>query len=200
MANALSRLLVRVSAPATEPLTLAETKLYLRVDHASEDALISDLIVAARMMAENHLRRSLVNQSWKVAYDDYLPAEVTLPMGPVASITSVTMYGRDGSSQPIGSEVYYLNAAKNILRMDSPLYVVSPGHGARVEVVYATGYGNAAAVPKPIKQGMLAHIAQLYDNRGIPLADPGAGGWESSAMAMPQLTRHLYLAYREIGL
>src|SRR5688572_29997630 len=82
-----NRLLTRVSAPASEPLTLAEAKLYLRVDHTNEDALIGDMIVAARMTAESWLKRSLISQAWKLSYDDGIPDIVWLPMGPVSSIT-----------------------------------------------------------------------------------------------------------------
>ena len=34
--------------PATEPITVAEVKLYLRVDTDADDALISAMITAAR--------------------------------------------------------------------------------------------------------------------------------------------------------
>ncbi|MBY0407045.1 MAG: head-tail connector protein, partial [Rickettsiales bacterium] len=54
-----SRLLERATAPVAEPLTLAETKLYLRVSGGDEDALIGDMIASARIMAEQWLRRSL---------------------------------------------------------------------------------------------------------------------------------------------
>ncbi len=152
------RLLTRVTAPASEPVTLAEAKLYLRVDGASEDALISDLIVSARMAAEDFLRRSLITQTWKLVFNDYAD-DVALPMPPVVSVVSVVIRGRDDSTQTFNVGNYYLNAAKNKLVFDTtPI-------GFAVEITYNTGYGAAAAVPASIKYGILAHIAASYDDR-----------------------------------
>jgi uncharacterized phiE125 gp8 family phage protein len=179
MTRVRNRLLVRTAAPASEPLTLTETKLYLRVDHASDDALITDLIVSARTTAEEWLKASLITQSWKLAFDDHADEVIELPMGPAASIISVTAVDRDGSTQTIASGLYSLNAAKNQLMLDSPLF------GFRIEIVYAAGYGDASAVPKPIKYGMLKHIAEMYDHRG----------GESS---IPEQAVRLYLPFREV--
>lgn len=156
-----SHLLTRTVAPATEPVTLAEAKLYLRVDSSNEDALISDLIVAARMSAESYLKSSLITQSWKLVYNDYVDGRLALPMPPVASITSVTIVARNGSSQVFSSNNYYLNAAKTKLVFDTPAI------GFAIEILYSAGYGNAAQVPQPIKYGILAHIAAMYDERGL---------------------------------
>ena len=60
---------VLVTAPAAEPLTLAEAKLHLRVDDTADDALIGALITAARQHAEHDTRRALVTQTWKLALD-----------------------------------------------------------------------------------------------------------------------------------
>lgn len=155
-----NRLLVRITPPVSEPLSLAQAKLYLRVDHSADDTLISDLITAARGGAETWLRRSLMTQSWKLAYDDYIPEMVMLPMGPVNDITSISAIDRDGTTSVVDDALYYLNAAKDTLVLDSDVF------SHRVEIVYSAGYGDASDVPPAITQGLLAHIAAMYDARG----------------------------------
>lgn len=48
----LHRGLVRIVAPAAEPLTLSETKDFLRVPHDDDDSRIADMIITARTLAE----------------------------------------------------------------------------------------------------------------------------------------------------
>ena len=183
MSNNRERRLERITAPASEPVTLAEAKLYLRVDGTSEDSLISDLIVAARMSAETWLKLSLITQSWKLVYNDYLDDEVVLPMPPVTSVSSVVVTNRDATTQVILATNYYLNAAKRKLLFDN--YV----SGFSIEINYNTGYGAAAQIPQPIKYGILAHIAALYDERGLI-------GQEN----LPPQVSALYSPYREVML
>jgi len=178
-----NRLLSRIGAPDSEPLTLDETKLYLRIDNTNEDTLISNLITAARITAENWLRRSLITQTWKIAFDDGIPESIWLPMGPVTAVTSVTVVNIDGSSQLMDPSSYWLNAAKNALVMFGALI------GFRIEITYTAGYGDATAVPQPIKLGMLSHISALYDNRG-----------ENGDVVLPEQAVGLYRPFREVRL
>ena len=178
------RMLSRVLAPASEPLTLKETKLYLRLDTSHEDALISDLIVAARMQAEQYLRRSLITQSWQVEYDMKGEVYFPLPLGPVQSITSVSSIDGNGDSQILSASTYALTVAKDAIQF---LMFTS---ASRIEVIYVAGYGDATAVPRPIKLGMLAHIAAMYDVRGD---NADSGGF-------PAQTVGFYAPYREVGL
>src|SRR5579884_3684274 len=67
-----SRLLVRTAEPASEPVALADAKNYLRVDITNDDTLVTGLITAARAHAEEFMRRSLITQTWKLAYDGCL--------------------------------------------------------------------------------------------------------------------------------
>jgi len=183
MTDTRNRLLMRIVAPGSEPLLLEEAKLYLRVTHDDEDVLINDLIVAARMTAEQWLKRSLITQSWKVAYDDYVPECVQLPMGPVNSITSVTIVNRDTTTQTVNSSLYNLNAAQDSIAFQSSII------GFRVEIVYAAGYGTAGSIPQPLKLGMLAHIASMFDYRG-----------EADGSALPAQSIALYAPYRGVAL
>lgn len=181
MSNNRSRLLTRVTAPASEPITLAEAKLYLRVDSNSEDSLITDLIVAARMSAEAWLKSSLITQSWKLVYNDYLDDAVALPMSPIVNIASVVVVNRDATTQTISASNYYLNAAKNMLLFDN--YV----SGFSIEITYNTGYGTASQIPYPIKYGILAHIAAMYDERGL-----------MGQVNLPPQVSALYSPFREV--
>lgn len=55
-----------IAAPAIEPITLAEAKLFLRIEHDDEDTAIAALIAAARQhveMATRRARRSLSRNS-----------------------------------------------------------------------------------------------------------------------------------------
>lgn len=147
--------------PAEEPLTLAEVKLFLRVDGTTEDNFITSLIRAARGAAEHYTKRSFITQGWTMAYDDYAPEYVRLQKGPVQSISSVKIIARDGDETVVSSTTYSLNAGKQLLNFDAtPI-------GHRVEINYTAGYGDAADVPADLLQGMLEHIAEMHDKRGV---------------------------------
>lgn len=169
------------TAPAAEPLTLAEAKLYARVDGSDDDALITQMIVAARDAAQMFLGKSLVTQSWLIAYNDAAPDEVPLPYGPVTSITSVSSISRTGVITPVNAAIYYINAARDTLLFDSQ----ATGH--RIEIVYSAGYGDATQVPAAIKQGLLAHVAAMVDAR-------------ETLAAIPAGAVQAYRMYREVAL
>src|SRR2546430_104439 len=52
-----------IAPPASELLTLAEVKRWLRVDYDDEDELISDLIIDAREYGERICNRSFATQT-----------------------------------------------------------------------------------------------------------------------------------------
>lgn len=171
----------RTVTPASEPLTLAEAKLYLKVEHHEEDSLIEGMITAVRQAAEEYLRKSLITQGWTLTYEDYAPSVTPLPRGPVASITHVKIRDRLGNVATVSGNYYHLNAARTALHFNSVVL------GNEVEIAYTAGYGGAGDVPQPIRQGMLRHLAALYDNR--------TGG-----VSLPSGTTALYAPYCEMRL
>lgn len=173
--------LALTTPPASEPVTLAETKLFLRVDGTEEDVLLGNLIATVRMAAEQYVKRSLITQTWTLTYDDYAPAETRLLMGPVQAVNSVTRIARDGSTTTVDDVTYYLSASREILLFDATPF------GHRVAIEYDAGYGAASEVPSPIKQGMLAHMAAMYHQRAL-------------SQEIPEASKALYAPYRVVML
>jgi len=160
--------LIRIAAPASEPLTLAEAKLHCRVDGNDDDALITALIVAAREQAEHETGRALITQTWELVHDQF-PEACVLRKAPIQSVTSVKYLDDATGAQQT------LDPADYLLDKDSePGYVV-PAYGKAwpatwpvpnaVRVRYVCGYGLAAAVPVAIKQWMLLAIGTMYAQR-----------------------------------
>lgn len=75
----------------TAPVTLAEAKLFLRVEHAAEDGLIQTLIDAARTRVEGDVGLSLTSTSpaplrlaiLMLCLRAYERGEREMPIGPV---------------------------------------------------------------------------------------------------------------------
>lgn len=61
-----------ITPPAVEPVSLAEAKQHCRVDFPDDDAVITGMILAARLFCEKELRRTFVTQTWET-YLDYWP-------------------------------------------------------------------------------------------------------------------------------
>lgn len=174
--------LARIVAPIIEPLTLAETKLYLRVDGSAEDTLITDLISVAREHAESYLKRSLLTQTWRMVLEDYAPEALRLPMVPLQEISEIRLVAQDGTSSVFSDTLYTIDAVNEGIR-----FLTTP-YSSSIEIDYVAGFENAADIPKAIRYGLLSHIAYLFDNRG-----------ETSA-ALPQDSILLYQPHREVML
>lgn len=168
------------TAPASEPLDLTEVKNFLKVDSTADDSLLTNLIIVVRDSAEKYMGCSLITQSWKLSYDKYIPSEIRLPMSPVQSITSVTAFSIDNDSTVISSSSYYLSAGNISLIFEANII------SHRIEIIYVTGYGDDASdVPYSIKQGMLHHIAAIYEGR-------------TGANNIPNQSMHFYAPYKNI--
>jgi uncharacterized phiE125 gp8 family phage protein len=158
------------TAPAVEPLSLTEAKLYLKVDHTDEDTLITALVKAAREVAEHYTRRSFITTVWDASFDDFPSGSIDyfqLYGGPVASITSITYYNSAGTLVTLSSSVYLLDTGSD--RVSLALNQSWPATDERlggVVIRYSAGYGStSASVPETIRTAMLLILGHLYENR-----------------------------------
>lgn len=148
--------------PTIEPVSLEEVKTYLRIDGESENSLITSMIKAAREAAEKYMRISINNQKWKLSFDESTPEEAALPYGPVNAVDSVKVFDDSETETTFSTNNYYLSAGNS-----SIIFKQIPS-GRRVEVIYSTGIAaDAASVPVLIKQGILTHIALMFERNSI---------------------------------
>lgn len=162
--------LVQVTAPASEPITLAEAKLHLREDGTAQNDLITAHIIAARQLAENDTGRSFVSQQWRLTMDDF-PRDgspIRLERPPLVSVQSITYVDSTGVTQTLAASEYVVDVStlygEVVLAYGAAWPNVRAGRGA-VTVNYTAGYGAAAAVPEAIKAAIKLMVADLYENR-----------------------------------
>src|SRR5574343_313593 len=96
-----------ITAPAVEPMTITEAKLYLKVDTTADDNLITELIKAVRIDVEKILGYKLINQTWDYFADDFTDP-IILPLQPVSSVTYIKYYNIDKVLTTLAATEYYL--------------------------------------------------------------------------------------------
>lgn len=157
-----------ITAPASEPVTTAEAKTHLRIDHTDDDTYLGVLIQVAREAAENYTQRRLITQTWEQTFPEF-EDDMLLTGTPLQSITSVTYIDSDGDSQVLGTGIYEADTTSEPGRLRRTYLQTFPVTRAvwnAVVIRYVAGYGSSASdVPAAIRQAMLLHIGHLYENR-----------------------------------
>jgi len=180
-----------VTSATNEPITLAEAKNFLRVDHDDDDNLISSLITASRQMCEEYTRRVLVTTTIDEYFDKFpknswnnLSNLIYLSRGPVASITSVKYVDEIGSEVTLSSDQYITDLISEPARIQSVAgWFAAAGVVNQVIVRYVVG-SDVSVIPRPLIQGMLLVVSDLYDQRG------------DSVKRLPTASEYLWNPYR----
>lgn len=95
---------VLLSAPSTEPLSLADAKTWLRIEHTADDALITDLITASRETLERELALHISVQSIQAEFVGEALSH-PLPYGPHGALSSVKKIDLDGTETALTEDV-----------------------------------------------------------------------------------------------
>lgn len=173
--------LITSTAPGTEPVSLAEAKLWLRVDGEEEDALIGALITAARQHVEHFTRRALITTGFTLSLDSFpiagrhpfsqsrtLSREIILPRPPLATVASVSYLDEDGATQTLPSGQYVVDVKSTpgriVLREDYdwPDTELVPN---AVTIVYTAGYGAATDIPQGLRVALRYLVSHWFENR-----------------------------------
>ncbi len=162
--------------PASEPVSLGEAKLYLRLDGTDEDPLIATLIAAARHLVEAASGRRLIGQTWRIVLDAWpwrAGDGLRLPLSPVIAVTAARVIAHDGTAVMAPPGALALDAAADppTLRALGPA-PAPPRPQAGVEIDLRAGFGETPEqVPAPLRQAILRLVGLWFDRRG-DVAEP----------------------------
>lgn len=168
------RSLKRLTAPDTEPISVAEAKAHLRVDISDDDAYIGALISTAREWAEDYLDRTLIHTQWEMKLDAF-PDEIGAPRPPMASSGTCTAVTLTYTVSDVGGTTTLSSSNYRVDRASTPgvirnLYGQSwPSHLSdqnSITVSWWGGYsGNSSGVPKAARHAILMLVASWYERR-----------------------------------
>lgn len=164
--------LILVTGPTSEPVTLAEAKLHLRVDIDTDDDLIDGLLVAAREYVERVCRPqlALLTQTWLLILDELPGATVELRPYPLQSVSEIVITDQDGDETTVSAANYLVDTRSEPgrVRLKStaswPAVTLQELNG--FQVTFVAGFGSDGSdVPRQIRMAMLLLVGHWYENR-----------------------------------
>jgi len=181
------RSLTRQTAPAVEPVTLAEAKAHCRIDSTADDAYVASLITAAREWCEQYLDRTLVHTQWVMRFDRFPTSgieAIELPRPPMALAGMATAVALTFTFEN-GSTSTYSTASYRVDRHSTPGTVKTlygqtwPPHlqdDNAISVTWWGGYGASGTdVPAAIRHAILMLVGLWFERR---MAADSMGGNE----------------------
>ena len=151
-------MLIRViKPPSAEPVTVDELKEYLHVDCDSEDALLSQLISAARKTAEEYQHKAYMTQTLEVATGWEKETEL-----PRSEFFKELVSLKDSAGNAVTG--YTIKPDLNYR-----LVFDKAGKGQLV-ATYVTGVDDAAQVDEMVRLAIMQLACHWYENR-LPVTD-----------------------------
>ncbi|MBP7190058.1 MAG: phage head-tail connector protein [Rickettsiaceae bacterium] len=144
-----------------EFLRLEDIKNYLRISHDYDDIWLLELINSAIEASENFLRKHIIARTIESKFYTITNYSLELPFSPVFHIDRVvTSYA--GQNIICSPENYILN--------DQLLKFQKLSRFEYITVIHKSGYEDQSLIPAAIKQGIMLHVAQMYDSHGTSSA------------------------------
>ena len=164
---------LKLTVPPTLPLvTLAEAKAWCNIDHDDDDVLVQAMIDGWSSWLDGYsgvVGQALSPQTYALTYDAFPNGTISLPIGPLMSVTSVAYVDSEGSTMTVPALDYQADATEIEGRI-SPVNGW-PATGATINAVTITfqaGYALAAC-PEAIKTALKMLVSATYENRGAEI-------------------------------
>jgi uncharacterized phiE125 gp8 family phage protein len=162
--------LVRVTAPATAPITLAEAKAQMKVESSDDDTIIQRLIDAAVAFVDvqGALGKGMITQTWGQWLSPN-PGTIYLALGPVQSVSAIKYYDVDGALQTATLADFNVFGTPNRISVSpksGKSWPVTQTRDDAIKIEYIIGYGaTSASVPETVRHALMMLVAHWYDAR-----------------------------------
>lgn len=178
------RSLKKIVLPAVEPVSLAEVKKHVRVEHEDEDDYLLGLVMAARQYCELRVDRCFIDTRLEMTLDTF-PADIELPLplppfSPTVGRQEIEIKFKNVTLQELtvteveptivsapGTFLAHRSATPAMLTPNVNGYwpVTGPIRSA-VTIRWWAGYGDSGAkVPRGIRHAILMLAGHWYLNR-----------------------------------
>lgn len=153
------------TAPAVEPVSVAEARRNSDVDDNYRDTDFSRWIVEARQRVEHDARLYLINQA-RVRTLDTFPSDSYIPLGrPLVSVTSFQYVDANGDTQTWATSNYEVDTKRNCVHLaynqSWPTIREKPN---AITITYVAGHGTTQTdVPPAAKAAVLMHVRTRHD-------------------------------------
>jgi hypothetical protein len=177
-----------ITPPATLAVSLADVKAYLVIDGTADDAMLTRFIQAAQDAAKRYLGRAIAPETLELQMDGFRPGgddaiaalgpgwhetsvdwltgggdSVDLAYPPVQSVVGITCYSRTNAPIVVSPSIYRLDGdGGRVYLNEGAAWPTDLRAHAAVEIRYIAGY---AVVPVAIQQGIIQHVAAMYECR-----------------------------------
>jgi uncharacterized phiE125 gp8 family phage protein len=159
-----------VTDTVTEPITLDEMKLFLKVDTTDEDLLITSLISSARKAVEDYCNITMCTKVYDYYLDNFTDT-IELPMPPCKTVDAFTCSNLSYVESTIPSTKYKTFIFNGLRRSEvikypatSYDYEIPPTNGIRIR--FTAGYGaTASTVPDALKTVVKLVVSHWFENR-----------------------------------
>lgn len=179
-----------LTPPTIWPVTLAETKIHLRVEDTTEDALITTYIHAATQHIEQALGLTIAQKQYRLKLDA-LSDVIELPRGPVISIDAATYLDANGGSQTLNPASYTVDLSSDtqwIVRNSGATWPTTLAGVNAVTIDFTAGYVTA---PDDLRAAILLLVGHWFANRETAVVGITTTELPFATMALMQPYRRL---------
>ena len=134
---------------ATEPVSLTDMKLWMKVDFTSDDSIISSLVTSARRVLERYTGLTFGTRTYTMQME-VNDQWIDVPYGPLSSVSSITRIDGIGSTEVVTD---YDVRNRRILLNQTGVF----------EIVYESSFN----VPEDLKTDIKKLVSYYYQNRGL---------------------------------